>query len=46
MICEMRLLEERIVEGISQEDFDVFYGVIEKMKENIKKEGLFDDKNV
>lgn len=39
MIENMRKVEERIIRGISEEELEIFYGVIDKMKKNIEKEG-------
>lgn len=39
MMENMRKVEERIIRGISEEELEIFYGVIDKMKKNIEKEG-------
>lgn len=39
-MCNMiSQIEERIIEGISESELETFYGVIDKMKKNIEKEG-------
>lgn len=39
-------LEEKLVDGLSEEELDAFFFVIDKMKENILKEGLKHAQNV
>ncbi len=39
MLKKARMLEEQIVQGISEDELDAFYKVIDKMKKNIEKEG-------
>lgn len=43
VISKLKDLEDELVEGISEEDMEAFYRVIDKMTENIKKKG--NDKN-
>lgn len=43
VISKLKALEDELVEGISEEDMEAFYRVIDKMTENIKKKG--NDKN-
>ena len=39
LVEEMKKIEETVVEGISEEDMDTFYKVLQKMRENIEKDG-------
>ncbi len=43
VISKLKDLEDELVEGISEEDMEAFYRVIDKMTENIKEKG--NDKN-
>ena len=40
VIKELRKLNNNLLDGISEEDLNIFIKVINKLKENMKKEGI------